>query len=134
MLSFLRRHAGKILIATVIFFALSIIIPTLIQNARQRDQRLPSRQQALSEQGIAYVNGKPIDPRKFRQLVNQGLSQVVHPQQKSRTDPRITAQIMYQALLQTIDHTLLLREAKKNRIRVGRGEVNKELDSVKKSI
>ncbi|MFC1518001.1 peptidylprolyl isomerase [Candidatus Margulisiibacteriota bacterium] len=132
MLTFFRKHAAKVLIITVVFFALSIIIPVLIQNASRRGQRRTT-QQALSEQGIAYINEKPINPFKYRQLVNQGVGRVIPPQQKSKADPRLIARIMYESLLQTVDHTLFLAEAKKNRVRVSRKEVNGELDKVKQS-
>jgi foldase protein PrsA len=130
MLSFMRKHAGKILIITVVFFVLSIEIPSILGRSGKQDAKRFLHKE-FNSQDIAYLDGKPIDSRKFVQIVNQQLNSLVPPQQKSPLDPRIRAQIMYSALLQTVDYTLMLREAKRQYIRVSGGDVKRELQGVK---
>ncbi len=131
MLTFMRKHAGKILIGTFIFFILSIEIPFVMgKNSNKRDTgRMLKRE--LRTQDIAFVDGQAVNERKFVQIVNQQLNMLVPPQQKSQLDPRLRAQVMYSALQQTIDYSLMLRETKRERIHISWGEINREVEGVR---
>jgi len=62
MLNFLRIHAAKIIIGTVLFFALSIVLlslPSFFGSARI------NRQNRVTPAKLAKVNGKEINPLKL---------------------------------------------------------------------
>jgi parvulin-like peptidyl-prolyl isomerase len=79
------------------------------------------------DKNIATVNGKPIDPLRFSQI----LGRMTHSLPRSLT-PQEMMYFQSLALDQTIDFTLLLNEAKKQ-VKVSGQEVDQAINSIMKS-
>ncbi|MFA4858172.1 MAG: peptidylprolyl isomerase [Candidatus Margulisiibacteriota bacterium] len=118
MLSFLRKRVKVIIVAVAVVFVASVFYGLGVSRFSQEGKR---------DKNIATVNGRPIDPVRFSQILGR----------MTRSLPRNLSpqEMMYfqsLALDQTIDFTLLLNEAKKQ-VKVSGQEVDQAINSIMKS-
>jgi len=116
MLTWLRKNTKNIILVVAILFVISMFYGLGYWGRGERTAKKTS--------ALAKVNGKEIDPLRFRENLNkiiQNLGQEISPQDLPFLENL--------ALGQTIDFTLILNEAKK-RVRVSGREVDGALESI----
>ncbi len=100
MITFFRKHMKWIMLTVVVIFAASMFYGvTASRSAGGRGR---------SQTGLAKINGKQIDPARYREMFNRLLQQF-----GNEVSPSDMAFIENLALQQTIDFTLVLEQAKK---------------------
>jgi len=125
MMNFMRTHASKIVLWTVIFFVGSSIIfslPSLFDSVTNRKTKTQ----------IATVNGKEINHYKFNMEFQGRLAQVIQDPKLDRPDLWFLAVQQYAALQESIRHAMIVQDAKKNKLRVSGRELKAQLEQVQK--
>ncbi|MFC1568586.1 peptidylprolyl isomerase [Candidatus Margulisiibacteriota bacterium] len=116
MLTYLRRKMKTIMIAVAVVFAASMFYGVTASRMGGGGVR-PS-------DALAKVNGKKVDPFRFREIMSRLLNQVGEEMR-----PQDLAFVQNLALGQTVDFMLILEQAK-GQVRVSKREVNMALDNV----
>jgi len=109
MLRYLRKNMRTIIIIVAALFAASMFYGLGYRGFKREGRR----------EGIAKVNGKPIDILRFNQVL-EGLYNSI----PGRKKPQQLAYLQILALNQVIDYTLMLEDAKSKRIKASRDEVD----------
>jgi len=115
MLRFFRKKMKAILIAVAVVFAASMFYGV----TATRWSGIPG-----SQKGLARVNGKLVDPLRYREVLNRVVRQV-----GEELKPQDLAFVENLALQQTIDFTLILQEARK-KVRLSGREVDMAIENI----
>jgi foldase protein PrsA len=125
MMNFMRTHASKIVLWTIIFFVGSSILfslPGLFNQVTNRKDKVQ----------IATVNGKEINHYKFNMEFQGRLAQVIDDPKVDRPDLWFLAVQQYAALQEAVRHAMIVQDAKKNKLRVSGRELKAQLEQVQK--
>lgn len=125
MLNFMRNHASKIVLWTIVFFvgsSLLLSLPSLFNQVTNRKSKVQ----------IATVNGKEINHYKFNMEFQGRLAQVIQDPKLDRPDLWFLAIQQYAALQESVRHAAILQDAKKNKLRVSGRELKAQLEQVQK--
>lgn len=118
MLTWFRKNTKTIMIAVVVLFAGSMFYGLGYKGLKGDF--------GGNSKVIAKVNGREIDPVRFREILNRAYQSF-----GQNADPSTMAFVENLALGQAIDFTILLGEAKK-RVKVSGREVDAAIDSIMK--
>ncbi|MDR1453660.1 MAG: peptidylprolyl isomerase [Candidatus Margulisbacteria bacterium] len=129
MLNFMRKYADKIIWILVIAFVLSIGVVSC--TGRRRGASADTPQRSRNANTLATINGQDIDARLFLRIYNGSIAGFRSAGQSDMIDPRIDAYVGYAALMQTLDAGKRLDYAKRLKIKVGRGEINQQVEALK---
>lgn len=128
MLKFLRKNSRTILIITVLAFLTTVPI-TYYFGARFSSGREAKKGKTIQITQLAKVNGEPINLKRFLWLTNQNIwSQTKFGQPVGQIG---LLESQYKILTDLIDYTLILQDAKKNKIKISSSEINKLLENLK---
>ena len=105
-----------IIIIVAVLFAGSIFSGLGYMGFKKRDTQ---------EEGLAKVNGRQVDPRRFQQVLENLFRSV-----PGRKTPQQLAYLQVLALNQVIEYTLMLEDAKRKGVRAGREEVDAALNQI----
>ena len=119
MLSHLREHMKKIMLAVVIIFAFSMFYGLGYTG-------LKSMSSGGSNKGFLKINGKDVDPVRFDNIFSK-----IRENYPQRIKPSDLLFIQNMALSQTIDYMIILDEAKKKE-RVAGGELDAVIENIAK--
>jgi len=125
-----RKHAGKILLATLFAFVAGIFLMG-IRQARFSGAPRRARLQRPAAHVLATINDEPINPFKYSQVYRQFVSSVESSGREM--EPYLNAALQYQALAQTIEYQLTLLKAREDKVRASRGEVNHQIKAIAKA-
>jgi foldase protein PrsA len=120
MLSFLRKNAVRIMTATIIVFAGSIVLfgitSTFFLSAGKKQAA-----QAPRYSDVALINQMPINSTRYQRRLYQVYNQLP-AEQKAFLDPNYLERLKYTVFNQQLQFQLLLGEAAKQKVRVTSAE------------
>ena len=122
----LRKNTRGILIVIAIAFGASLFYTgAMAIMDRQRGK------QELAANSIALVNGEPISWAAYQENVYANLR--YQEMMGARVNPLMVEAVKYNTVESLISQTLLLQEAKKQKIKVSRKEIDAKLSAIKES-
>ncbi|MFH1386523.1 MAG: peptidylprolyl isomerase [bacterium] len=120
MLTWFRKHTKTIMIAVVVIFAGSMFYGLGYRGLKGGGSG------GGNSKAIAKINGREIDPIRFREILNRSYQSF-----GQNADLSMVAFIENMALGQAIDYTIILNEARK-RVKVSGREVDAAVDNIMK--
>ena len=122
----LRKNTRGILIVIAIAFGASLFYTgAMAIMDRQRGK------QEIAANSIALVNGEPISWAAFQENVYANLR--YQEMMGARVNPLLVEAVKYSTIESLINQTLLMQEAKKQKIKVSRKEIDAKLNAIKEN-
>lgn len=123
----MRNHAAKIVLATLIFFGLSIVVAGVSDYFINRS----SQPENLKKGNLATIGGKEINYNRFLQNLRQTQASMGIGQNPADTPgPWLELNLQYRALESSMQKEILVSEAKKNRVKVSGKEIDAQLKQI----